>query len=424
MTPVAKLVDVGSLGSYFESLSDPRHTRNRKHLLVDVVVIAVCGVLCGGDGPTAIHRWAKHRAPWLAQHLALPNGIPSRDCIRRLLVALKPEAFQRCFQAWISDAIRTDADDPARLVAIDGKTCRRSHDRAKGLGALHIVSAWATEDGIALGQVATDAKSNEITAIPQLLEQIELAGTLITIDAMGCQKEIVEQVVTGGGDCVIAVKDNQPRLLAAIQTYFLDHLERDLEELRYRYHETSDEGHGRIDERSYYLTRVPREFAPAKDWPWVKAIGYAVRITRHADGTESDEVRYYLSSRYLSGKRFGEAVRGPLGDRVDALGAGRELPRGRQPDPRADVGQQPELAAALRRDAAEASSRQGQPPREDDLLRPQHRLPHGWSVRRRRTGVAPGAARGGWCAARSCRCAWSSARCATPTAPCWRRGCC
>jgi predicted transposase YbfD/YdcC len=313
MTPVTKLVDVGSLGSYFESLSDPRHTRNRKHLLVDIVVIAVCGVLCGGDGPTAIHRWAKHRAPWLAQHLALPNGIPSRDCIRRLLVALKPEAFQRCFQAWISDAIRTDADDPGRLVAIDGKTCRRSHDRAKDLGALHIVSAWATEDGIALGQVATDAKSNEITAIPQLLEQIELAGTLITIDAMGCQKDIVEQVVTGGGDCVIAVKDNQPRLLAAIQAHFLDHLERDLEELRYRYHETSDEGHGRIDERSYYLTRVPREFAPAKDWPWVKAIGYAVRITRHADGTESDEVRYYLSSRYLSGKRFGEAVRGHWG---------------------------------------------------------------------------------------------------------------
>ena len=228
-------------------------------------------------------------------------------------MALKPEAFQRCFQAWIGDAIPTDADSPGRLVAIDGKTCRGSHDTAKGLGALHIVSAWASEEGIALGQVATDAKSNEITAIPQLLEQIDLAGTLITIDAMGCQKEIVEQIVTGGGDCVIAVKDNQPKLLAAIQTFFLDHLERDLEDLRYRYHETRDDGHGRIDERSYYLAKVPRDFAPAKDWPWVKAIGYSVRITRHADGTESDEVRYYLSSRYLSGKRFGEAVRGHWG---------------------------------------------------------------------------------------------------------------
>jgi predicted transposase YbfD/YdcC len=313
MTSMAKLVDVGSIGSYFESLSDPRHTRNRKHLLVDIAVIAVCGIICGCDGPTAIHRWAKHRAAWLAHHLALTNGIPSRDCIRRLLVALKPEAFPRCFQAWISDAIPTDADHPERLVAIDGKTCRGSHDTAKDLGALHIVSAWASEEGIALGQVATDAKSNEITAIPQLLGQIELAGTVITVDAMGCQKEIVEQVVTGGGDCVIAVKDNQPKLLAAIQTFFLDHLERDLEDLRYRYHETLDEGHGRIDDRSYYLAKVPHEFRPAKDWPWVKAIGYSVRITRHDDGTESDEVRYYLCTRYLSGKRFGEAVRSHWG---------------------------------------------------------------------------------------------------------------
>jgi predicted transposase YbfD/YdcC len=310
---VAKLVDVGSIGSYFESLSDPRHIRNRKHRLVDIAVIAVCGIICGCDGPTAIHRWAKHRESWLALHLALPNGIPSRDCIRRTLIALKPESFQRCFQAWIADAILIDSNNRGRLVAIDGKTCRGSHDGAKGLGALHIVSAWASEEGIALGQVATEAKSNEITAIPQLLEQIDLAGTLITIDAMGCQKDIVEQIVAGKGDCVIAVKDNQPKLLAAIQTYFFDHLESDLKDLQYRCHETRDDGHGRIDERSYYLTKVPRDFAPAKDWPWVKAIGYTVRITQHADGTESDEVRYYLSTRYLSGKRFGEAVRGHWG---------------------------------------------------------------------------------------------------------------
>ena len=313
MIPVAKLGDAGSLGSYFESPSDPRHARDRKHLLVDVVVIAACGILRGGDGPTAIHRWARHRASWLAEHLALPNGIPSRDCTRRPLVAPKPEAFQRRFRAWIADAMTTDADDPGRLVAIDGKTCRRSHDRAKDLGAPHIVGAWAGEQGIALGQVATDAKSNRITAIPQLPGRIDPAGTPITIDAMGCQEEIVERVVTGGGDCVIAVKDNQPRLLAATQTHFLDHLERDPGGLRYRYHETSDEGHGRIDERSYYLTRVPRELAPAKGWPWVKAIGYGVPITRQPDGTEWDEVRYYLSSRYLSGQRLGEAVRGRWG---------------------------------------------------------------------------------------------------------------
>src|SRR3984957_17079733 len=148
--PMAKLVDVGSIASYFESLPHPRHTRNRKNLLVDIAVIAVCAIICGCDGPTAIHRWAKHRESWLAQFLALSNGIPSRDCIRRLLIVLKPEAFQRCFLAWISDTILADANDPDRLVAVDGKSGRRSHDRANDLGALYIVSAWATEQGIAL----------------------------------------------------------------------------------------------------------------------------------------------------------------------------------------------------------------------------------------------------------------------------------
>src|SRR5947209_11927305 len=190
----ARWVNVEAIGSYFESLSDPRHTRNRKHLLVDIVVIAVCGMVCGCDGPTAIRRWAANRRGWLGQFLALPHGIPSRDCIRRLLMALKPEAFQKCFEDWIAHAIQTD-DGSRRLIAIDGKTCRGSHDAAHGLGPLHIVSAWASEEGIALGQVAIEEKSNEITAIPLLLERIELTDTVVTIDAMGCQKEIACDIV-------------------------------------------------------------------------------------------------------------------------------------------------------------------------------------------------------------------------------------
>jgi predicted transposase YbfD/YdcC len=308
-----KWVNVESIGSYFESLSDPRHMRNRKHLLVDVVVIAVCGMVCGSDGPTAIHRWAENRQEWLEQFLSLPNGIPSRDCIRRLLMALKPEAFQKCFQDWITHAIQTDDSSPDRLIAIDGKTCRGSHDASRQLGALHIVSAWASEEGIALGQVATEEKSNEITAIPQLLKQIDLTGSLITIDAMGCQKEIARDVVDGGGDFVISVKDNQPKLKETIEAYFEKHLERDLEDLKYRCHETSEAAHGRIDERSYFLTKVPPDFALKKEWPWIKAIGYSLRITQHADGSETDETRYYILSRYLSGKRFSEAVRGHWG---------------------------------------------------------------------------------------------------------------
>jgi predicted transposase YbfD/YdcC len=306
----AKLVNVESIGSHFESLSDPRHTRNRKHSLIDIVVIAVCGMVCGCDGVTAIHRWASNRAGWLKGFLALANGVPSRDCIRRLLLALQPQAFQQCFQGWIAQAAQADEDGPDRLVAIDGKTCRGSHDASRGLGALHIVSAWASEEGIALGQVATDQKSNEITAIPLLLEQIELKGALVTIDAIGCQKEIARDIVDGGGDFVIALKDNQPKLREAVESYFHKHLEQDFEDLRYRRHETDEEGHGRSDERAYYLTKVPPDFAPRKEWPWVKAIGYAVRVSVDGAGRETNEIRYFILSRYLSGKRFSEAVRG------------------------------------------------------------------------------------------------------------------
>ncbi len=306
-------VNVASIGVYFEPLPDPRDTRNRKHVLGDIIVIAVCAVVCGCDGPTAIHRWATTRREWLQPFLQLPNGIPSRDCIRRVLIALKPEAFQACFRDWIAHAVRTEDDGPARLVAIDGKTCRGSHDAAHGLGPLHIVSAWASEDGIALGQVATEEKSNEITAIPQLVQQIDLTDTIVTIDAMGCQKDIAREIVSGGGDFVIAVKDNQPKLREAITTYVLEHLERDLKDIEHRTHETTDRGHGRVDERSYMVTRVPSDFAVAAEWPWVKAIGYAVRITRHADGTETDDVRYFVLSRYLSGKRFAQAVRNHWG---------------------------------------------------------------------------------------------------------------
>ena len=170
-----KLVNVEAIGSYFQSLSDPRHERNRKHLLGDIIVIAVCGILCGSDGPTGIHRWASNRKDWLSEFLALPNGIPSRDCVRRLLMALRPEAFQKCFQEWAAHALTSGKTEGKRLIAIDGKTCRGSRSPAEGLAALHIVSAWASEEGIALGQVATEEKSNEITAIPELLKQIDLS---------------------------------------------------------------------------------------------------------------------------------------------------------------------------------------------------------------------------------------------------------
>ena len=371
-----KLVNVETIGSYFESLSDPRHTRNRKHLLVDIVVIAVCGILCGSDGPTAIHRWADNRRDWLEQFLSLPNGIPSRDCIRRLLMALKPEAFQECFQDWLAHAIQTDDSGPNRLIAIDGKTCRRSHDASKELGPLHIVSAWASEEGIALGQVATEAKSNEITAIPELLKQIELKDSLITIDAMGCQKEIARDIVDGGGDFVINLKDNQPKLREAIEAHFNKHLELDLEYLQYRSHETSESSHGRIDERSYFLTKIPPDFALKKEWPWIKAIGYSLRVTQHADGSETDETRYYILSRYLSGKRFSEAVRGHWA--IESMHWVLDV-NFREDDSRTRERTLGNNLSWLRRFAVSLLKRhsvQRQPPRQDDSVQDEHRLPH------------------------------------------------
>ena len=221
---------------------------------------------------------------------------------------LKPEAFQKCFQAWTAASLSRAPDGSRILVAIDGKSCRGSHDAAKGLAAC-TSSCRASEEGIALGQVATEEKSNEITAIPELLKQIELSNAIITIDAMGCQREIVQQIAKGKGQYVVAVKDNQPKLLAAVESFFSDAIERDLAEIHYRHCETSDESHGRSDLRLYYLAKVPATFALQKEWPSVKAFGYSLRVTQHADGRETCQVRYYISNRYMSGRRFGEAVR-------------------------------------------------------------------------------------------------------------------
>ena len=306
-------VSFDSIIKHFELLPDPRHTRNRRHELVDVIVIAVSGVIVGCDGPTSIERWAKAKEDWLRELLALPNGIPSRDCIRRVLSALKPEAFQTCFQSWIAACLVDSEMDSQPTIAIDGKTLRRSHDRAAGLGPLHLVSAWASEHGLALGQVATEEKSNEITAIPELIDQIDVKGAIVTIDAMGCQKEIAKKIVTEKGDYVLAVKENQPKLYQAIQEVFCGHLENDLQHVPHRRHETRETGHGRSDERYYYLAKLPRDFPLRKEWPSVKAIGMAVRITEKSDGTTSDDVRYFIVSRTLSGERFAQAVRGHWG---------------------------------------------------------------------------------------------------------------
>ena len=245
----------------------------------------------------------------MAELLELPNGIPSRDCLRRVLSALKPQAFQECFQRWIAECFTGDPEDSHRTIAIDGKTMRRSHDRANGLGPLHLVSAWVSEQGISLGQIATEEKSNEITAIPELIDQIDIQGAVVTIDAMGCQKAIAKKIVGAGGDFVLAVKDNQPTLHQATQEYFAKLLS-DTNSASHRYHHTHDISHGRTDDRYYYLAPLPDGFVCQSQWPSVKAIGMAIRITENRDGKTTKDVRYFIVSRYLSGKQFAQSVRG------------------------------------------------------------------------------------------------------------------
>ena len=300
---------LSSIVRHFEALPDPRHQRNRRHLLVDVITIAVCGVIVGCSGPTNIEQWAKAKVDWLKQLLELPNGIPSRDCIRRVLSTLKPEAFQECFQSWIA-SLMGEGVEGRPVIAIDGKTARRSHDGKHGLGPLHLVSAWATENGLSLGQVATDEKSNEITAIPELIDRIDVKGAIVTIDAMGCQKQIAQKIIDAQGDYVLAVKDNQPKLHEAIQEVFSDEGQDALLKRPHRQHETSEESHGRKDERYYVLAKLPEDFPLKDQWPGAKAVGMAVRVMQKRDGQTSSDVRYFLSSRFLSGQRFAEAVRG------------------------------------------------------------------------------------------------------------------
>lgn len=311
---MAVVVSPASLVKHFESLDDPRHTRNRQHLLVDVIVIAVCGVMVGCEGPTSLALWAKNKREWLAGFLELPCGLPSRDCLRRVLSLLKPEAFQQCFQAWLAACLAEGGDAGAaegvRHIAIDGKTLRRSHDGGRGLGPLHVVSAWASAEGLSLGQLATEEKSNEITAIPALLDQLDVSGAIVTIDALGCQKAVAERIVAAGGDYVLAVKGNQRTLHKALREFFAQQLDDDFAGVAHRCCETHDEGRGRQDDRTYYLAKLPATSPLAAQWPGLKAIGMAIRVTQHPDGRESFDTRYYIASRYLSANRFADVVRG------------------------------------------------------------------------------------------------------------------
>ena len=303
--------DVVDVREYFKDLEDPRSPINRKHQLGDLIVISILAVIAGADGPKAIGIWAESYAEWLKAHLALPHGVPSHDTIGRFLASLKPTAFQSCFQAWISSLREEDEDDPLasrEVVAVDGKSLRRSHDRRRNLGPLFLVSAWATQRGISLGQLATEEKSNEITAIPELLKQIEVKNSIVTIDAAGCQKEIAATIIDAEADYVLALKGNQGTLHKAVEDHIVTHMENDFADVKARKFEEVVKGHGRIDTLTYYQLTVPDTIATRDLWKELRTIGVAIRISE-SNGTTTSDVRYYISSLRMGVKQFANAVR-------------------------------------------------------------------------------------------------------------------
>jgi predicted transposase YbfD/YdcC len=289
---------------HFVELTDPRR-REGIYPLINVVTIALCAVICGADDFVAIARFGRTKRDWLARFLDLSEGIPSHDRFNAILAAIKPAEFEKCLLSWITALHEITA---GQTIAIDGKTLRRSFDTATSKSAIHMVSAWATANQISLGQVVVDEKSNEITAIPKLLDILELSGCLVTIDAMGCQTEIAKNIVDAGGDYVLAVKGNQPTLHDGVRTFFERHLDQGFKRVKVGCHDTEERAHGRDTRRTYFVCTAPDDLPDRRRWKKLKAIGMAMTDTLR-DGRHTLEVRYYILSRKLSAKQFATAVR-------------------------------------------------------------------------------------------------------------------
>jgi len=295
-----------SIRRHFARLRDPRLNRRKRHLLPDLIAIALCAVVCGANNFPQVEAFARRRRDWLATFLELPNGVPSHDTFERVFQRLCPDAFQRCFLAWLQ-ALHTELG--GEHFAIDGKTLRRSGSPANGLGPLHLVSVWATQANLVLGQVAVDDKSNEITAIPKLLELLDLSGALVTIDAMGCQKKIARQITEAGGDYVLTVKDNQPHLLEDIVACFVRAIEADFQGVRHDTYVTQEHGHGRHETRYYTVIHDPAGLRDRDDWPKLCVVGHCYS-ERTEGGQTSTEDRYFIGSQDADARHYGRALRG------------------------------------------------------------------------------------------------------------------
>ena len=292
---------------FFDELEDPRVNRTKRHLLADILTLAICAVICGADGWVQIALFGRCNLKWFQTFLALPNGIPSHDTFGRVFAKLDPSAFEACFMKWIN-ALASLPE--GRLIAIDGKTLRRSFDTAAGKAAIHMVSAWSQANHLVLGQLATDAKSNEITVIPELLKLLDLKGAVVRIDAMGCQKKIAAAIVEGGGDYLLQLKGNQAGLHDETVDLFDHCLTDDCQGVAYATAETTNGGHGRIEQRCIWVTPEVDWFAERDQWKNLRTL-VRVQARRTIHGATSTEYRYYLSSLDASDPaRMLELIRG------------------------------------------------------------------------------------------------------------------
>lgn len=305
-------LDVTSILSDFSELPDPRSHVNRRHSLGEIIVMSIMAVIAGAEGPKAIGVWAKSNEAWLRERLSLPGGVPSHDTFGRVLMALKPAAFQACFERWLRRLSAKDNAAEREIIAIDGKMLRGSHDQGAGLGPLCVVSAWSVRRGISLGQLAAEQKSNEITAIPELLDAIDVEKAIVTIDAAGCQKSIAAKIFLGSGDYVLSLNANQRGLHASVIEYVDAQINDDFTAAKARSYTEGLKGHGREDELVYYQMPIPKNLAGKAGWKGVRTIGVVVRMSESGDKFTSD-VCYYISSLRMGIKQLAACVRGHWG---------------------------------------------------------------------------------------------------------------
>lgn len=300
-----KLKPKNKLVEHFSKLEDPRIERSKRHKLIDILTVTLLGVICGADSWVGIESFGRAKLKWLRRILELPNGIPSHDTIARLFARLNPEQFQQCFLEWVRSLVRLSEGE---VIAIDGKTLRQSYDSADGKGAIHMVSAWATENRLVLGQCKVNEKSNEITAIPRLLRLLEVKDCIVTIDAMGTQTAIAQLIVQREGDYVLALKDNQGNLFEDVQQIFAQAQASGFAGIEHDFDQTVDKGHGRIEIRCCWTMGQVEFLMNAEKWAKFTSIAM-VQSERRINGKIEHETRYYISSLTSDARRLGQAVR-------------------------------------------------------------------------------------------------------------------